>query len=160
MSTRTLEKIQVFVDILNGISTLSMSSNLKVAAIAFRRDFKGIAAFGYNGSYKNAGINEETGTEEESLLSGHSGFVHAEMNMIAKFREHDPENYVVFLTHSPCSVCAKLLINADFQYIFWKEEYRETSHLNKYFQGNLKAYGKIEELYQKEYLLEGIFPKK
>jgi deoxycytidylate deaminase len=94
---------------------------------------------------KKATINQETGTEEESLEPGHSGFVHAEMNMIAKFREHDPENYVVLLSHSPCSVCAKLLINADFQYIFWKEEYRETSHLDKYFKGSIKAYGKMED---------------
>jgi dCMP deaminase len=160
MNTRALEKIKVFVGILEGISTLSTSSRLKVSAIAFRRDFKGIAAFGYNGSYKNAEINQETGTEEESLLPGHSGFVHAEMNMIAKFREQDPENYVVFLTHSPCSVCAKLLINADFRYVFWKEEYRETSHLDKYFRDNLKAYGKIEQLMTEEYLLESTFIKK
>lgn len=155
--SRTLEKIQVFVDILDQISTLSTSSKLKVSAIAFRKDFKNIAAFGYNGSYKNALINADTGTEEESLLPGYSGFVHAEMNMIAKFREHDPENYIVFLTHSPCAVCAKLLINADFRYIFWKNDYRQTSHLDKYFQGNIKAYGKIEKLFTEKLLFETAF---
>jgi dCMP deaminase len=159
METRKLEKINVFVDILEKISTLSTSSKLKVAAIAFKRDFKNIAAFGYNGSYKNANVNSITGTEEESLLPGQSGFVHAEMNMIAKFREQDPENYIVFLTHSPCSICSKLLINADFQYIFWKEEYRETKHLDKYFNGNVKAYGKIDDLCDNIDLLNTTFGK-
>ena len=159
METRKLEKINVFVDILEKISTLSTSSKLKVAAIAFKRDFKNIAAFGYNGSYKNANVNSVTGTEEESLLPGQSGFVHAEMNMIAKFREQDPENYIVFLTHSPCSICAKLLINADFKYIFWKEEYRETEHLDKYFNDNVKAYGKIDDLYNNIDLLDKTFKK-
>jgi len=156
---RTVEKIVVFEEILQKISSLSTSSSLKVAAIAFRRDFKNIAAFGYNGSFKNANINPDTGTEEESLEPGKSGFVHAEMNMIAKFREQDPENYVVFLTHSPCTVCAKLLINADFKFVYWLNEYRETEHLDKYFKHNIIGYGKIEQLKEIGTLLGKTFPK-
>ncbi len=154
---RTVEKVEVFEEILQKISSLSTSSSLKVAAIAFRRDFKNIAAFGYNGSFKNAEINTETGTEEESLEPGKSGFVHAEMNMIAKFREQDSENYAVFLTHSPCTVCAKLLINADFKFVYWLNEYRETAHLDKYFKNNLIGYGKIQDLKKNIKLLEKTF---
>jgi dCMP deaminase len=154
---RTIKKIEIFEDILKTISSLSTSTSLKVACIAFQRNFKNIAAFGYNGSYKNASINSETGTEEESLEPGKSGFVHAEMNMIAKFREHNPENYVIFLTHSPCTVCAKLLINADFKFVYWLTEYRETAHLEKYFENNLIGYGKIEDLKRENILLEKTF---
>lgn len=154
---RTIKKVETFEDILQKISSLSTSSTLKVAAMAFRYDFKNIAAFGYNGSYKGADINEETGTEEESLEQGRSGFVHAEMNMIAKFREQDPNNYVIFLSYSPCTVCAKLLINADFKYVYWKNEYRETAHLDKYFKNNLIGYGKIEDLKNSKELMQKTF---
>jgi len=142
---RTRKKIQIFISHLQNIASLSESSRLKVGAIAIKKNFQR-DCFGYNGTISNAPINEETGTEEESLEPGLSGFVHAEMNLIAKFREHDPENYVVILTHSPCSVCAKLLINAEFENIFWLQEYRETGHIDELFKGRVKNYGLIDEL--------------
>lgn len=98
-----------------------------------KKDFTKIASFGYNGNYFNAPINETTGTEEESLEPGKDGFIHAEMNAIAKFRENDPENYIVFVSHSPCANCAKMLANSGFRYIYWAEEYRETSHIDSIF---------------------------
>ena len=97
--------------------------------MTLKKDFSKIASFGYNGSYSGAQINPETGTEEESLIPGESGFIHAEVNMIAKFKEYDPENYIVLLTLSPCKMCTKILINAGFKHVYWIDEYRDTSHL-------------------------------
>lgn len=152
---RVEQKVDTFVAFLQLISQLSTSSRLKVAAVAVHKRFQKIASFGYNGSYPGAQINSVTGTEEESLEPGNSGFIHAEVNMIAKFREHDPENYIIILTHSPCAVCAKVLVNAGFRYIYWVEAYRETQHLNK-----LKDYGilsgNIESLYNDYYHTIGL----
>ena len=130
MSKRLFEKIDTFCDIVQKISQLSTSTRLKVGAIAVKRDFQKIASFGYNGNYAGAPISSETGTEEESLEPGQDGFIHAEINLIAKFREIDPENYIILLTHSPCKMCTKVLINAGFRYIYWLEEYRDTDHLS------------------------------
>lgn len=124
-----MKKIDVFTDFVSEISQLSMSQTLKVGAMAIKIDFSKIGSFGYNGSYAGASLNPETGGEEESLESGHSGFVHAEMNLVAKFHEIDPENYIVLLTHSPCDICMKLIANSGFRYVFWKQEYRMTDHL-------------------------------
>lgn len=132
VSKRKLEKIQVFTDFVSEISNLSVSQTLKVGAIAIKIDFSKIGSFGYNGSYTGASCNPLTGGEEESLDSGHSGFVHAEMNLVAKFHESDPENYIILLTHSPCDICMKLIINSGFRYVFWKEEYRKTEHLSAF----------------------------
>ncbi len=77
-------KVNVAKKILLNISDLSVASTLKVACMALKKDFSKIASFGYNGSYSGADINEDTGTEEDSLTPGESGFIHAEMNMIAK----------------------------------------------------------------------------
>lgn len=131
---RFQQKIKVFSEIVRQIAGLSVASRLKVGAIAVRKDFSKIASFGYNGSYFNAPISLETGTEEESLIPGESGMIHAEINLIAKFRESDPENYAIIISHSPCKMCTKVLVNAGFKNIYWLEEYRDTSHLAEIFE--------------------------
>lgn len=123
-------KIEAFTDILKSIRNLSNSSTTKVGCMALRKDFSKIASFGYNGSYSGAGINDVTGTEEESLTPGESGFIHAEVNMIAKFKEYDPENYIILLTLSPCKMCTKILVNAGFKHVYWLTDYRDTDHLS------------------------------
>jgi dCMP deaminase len=150
MTSRIIQKVDTFVNILQQISQLSTSSRLKVGAIAVHKKFQKISSFGYNGSFPGAPINPETGTEEESLEPGLSGFIHAEVNMIAKFRESDPENYIVLLSHSPCGVCTKVLVNAGFKYIYWVEEYRETEHLQILDNYGI-MYGSIKDLYQDYY---------
>jgi dCMP deaminase len=142
---RAKQKIEVYADILKRISALSTSSRLKVACMLLRKDFTKIASFGYNGNYYNAPINPETNTEEESLEPGKDGFIHAEQNVLAKFREHDPENYIVFITHSPCKNCAKLLVNSGFKWIYWLDDYRETSHLNEIFERCQVGSGNLEK---------------
>ena len=139
-------KIDIFKDVLINIKKLSTASTLKVSCLALKTDFSKIASFGYNGSYRGANINPETGTEEESLEPGESGFIHAEINMIAKFKEPDPENYIVLLSLSPCNVCTKVLINAGFKYVYWLEEYRETKHLKIFDECNVEC-GNINKLY-------------
>jgi dCMP deaminase len=142
---RARQKIEVFTDILKGISSLSTSSRLKVSCILLRKDFTKIASFGYNGNYFNAPINENTRTEEESLEPGMDGFIHAEQNVLAKFRENDPENYIVLITHSPCKNCAKLLVNSGFKWIYWLEDYRDTTHLQEIFTRCNVGSGKIDK---------------
>jgi dCMP deaminase len=122
-------KINTFIQILNSIKTLSNSSTVKVGCMIIKKDFSKIASFGYNGSYSGAQINPHTNTEEESLTPGESGFIHAEINAIAKFKEYDPENYIVLLTLSPCKMCTKVLVNAGFKHVYWVDEYRNMDHL-------------------------------
>jgi dCMP deaminase len=150
MTPRIIQKVDTFVSILEHISDLSAASTLKVGAIAVHRKFQKIASFGYNGSYPGASVNPQTGTEEESLEPGGSGFIHAEVNMIAKFREHDPENYIIILTHSPCNVCSKVLVNAGFRWVYWIKEYRDTSHLSMLEDCGVLS-GNIEKLYEDYY---------
>lgn len=145
LRNRSIHKIDTFADILTNISDLSSASTKKVACMALHKNFTKIASFGYNGSYAGAPINESTGTEEESLSPGESGFIHAEVNMIAKFREVDPQNYIVLLTLSPCKMCTKILVNSGFKYIYWIENYREQEHLHIFDDSSIQ-YGDIKKL--------------
>jgi len=143
---RVKQKVEVFTEILEKISTLSTSSRLKVSCIILKKDFTKIASFGYNGNYSNAPINPLTGTEEESLEQGKDGFIHAEQNALAKFREHDTSDYIVLISHSPCSNCCKLLVNSGFKWIYWINNYRETSHLQQIFERSQVNGGNIDKL--------------
>ena len=145
-------KIETFKNILNNIKDLSNSSTTKVGCIALRKDFSKIASFGYNGSYSGAGINENTGTEEDSLIPGESGFIHAEVNMIAKFKEYDPHNYIILLTLSPCKMCTKILVNAGFKHVYWIDDYRNQDHLEIFKQCKI-TYGTIDSLIKDYHLI-------
>lgn len=143
---RAEQKIDVFVKIVEEVSSLSTSSRLKVSCMLIKKDFTKIAAFGYNGNYHNAPINPETNTEEESLEPGQDGFIHAEQNVLTKFREPDPENYIALISHSPCKMCTKLLVNSGFKYIYWVNTYRETSHLEEIFERCQIYHGDVSKL--------------
>ena len=146
-------KIETFTKILKNIKDLSNSSTTKVGCIALRKDFSKIASFGYNGSYSGAEQNTETGTEEDSLIPGESGFIHAEVNMIAKFKEYDPENYIVLLTLSPCKMCTKILVNAGFKYVYWIDNYRSLKHLEIFNQCKI-THGQINNLVDDYHLIK------
>jgi dCMP deaminase len=142
---RIKQKAEVYANVVKSISQLSQASTIKVGCLAIKRDFTKIASFGYNGSYPGAPKNLNTNSEEESLVPGKSGLIHAEINMIAKFREQDPENYIVLLTMSPCKDCTKVLCTAGFKKVYWLEEYRETDHLHIFDKCNV-MYGMIDKL--------------
>jgi len=146
-------KIETFTKILKNIKDLSNSSTTKVGCIALRKDFSKIASFGYNGSYSGAVQNTETGTEEDSLIPGESGFIHAEVNMIAKFKEYDPENYIVLLTLSPCKMCTKILVNAGFKHVYWIDDYRSLEHLEIFNQCKI-THGQINNLVDDYHLIK------
>lgn len=150
---RLQTKIETFTKILENIRDLSNSSTTKVGCIALRKDFSKIASFGYNGSYSGADLNIETGTEEDSLTPGESGFIHAEVNMIAKFKEYDPENYIVLLTLSPCKMCTKILVNAGFKHVYWIDDYRSLDHLEIFNQCKITN-GSISHLIKDYHLIK------
>jgi len=145
-------KLNIFTSILKQIRDISNSSTTKVGCMALRKDFSKIASFGYNGSYSGAGINEDTGTEEDSLSPGESGFIHAEVNMIAKFKEYDPNNYIVLLTLSPCKMCTKILVNAGFKHVYWIDDYRNQDHLEIFKQCKI-THGTIDSLIKDYHLI-------
>jgi len=148
------KKIKIYSDIVKSISELSAASSKKVGCMAIKNDFSKMSSFGYNGSYPGASVYEETGTIEESLEPGLSGLIHAEINMVAKFQENDPENYIVILTLSPCKHCTKVLCTAGFKHIYWIDEYRNNDHFHIFDEcdvhyGNLK---KLSTDYQNNFL--------
>ena len=127
---RASSKVKCFANVAKEFAKLSKSSTLKVGCVIVHKSFGSIAAIGYNGSYAgDIDVKPNTGTIEDSLEPGQSGLIHAEINAIAKFNAANPADYIVYVTHSPCKMCMKVLVNAGFKYIAYDKPYRDMSHI-------------------------------
>jgi len=90
-----------------------------------------ILATGYNGSPKNISHCSESGClrekmnvpagEKHELCRG----VHAEQNAIIQcsINGASTRNAVLYCTNQPCSICAKLIINAEIKTVYISEAY-------------------------------------
>jgi len=103
------------------ISDRSYDPRHKVGAIIVADDNTQVLAIGYNGNY-SGGPNEV-----ESNLPGQSGMIHAEINALLKMDYNDPKKKKMYVTLSPCRMCAKAIINAGIDEVLYGEEYRDSS---------------------------------
>lgn len=102
------------------ISQLSNCKRAKQACVLSSLDGESILAYGYNGDYRG-GPNTCTGPNEP----GKCECIHAELNALIKTRLG--QEFVVFITQSPCLPCAKLLINSRCRYVYFMLRYRDES---------------------------------
>jgi dCMP deaminase len=116
----------------------SYDPRLKVCAIMVPEDNTGILALGFNGNAK--GLPNEA----ESPEPGQSGMIHAEANCVIKAPFHFPLKKHVYVTHSPCRQCAKLLINASVSRVVYGELYRDSSGLDLLRTVGIEVYSEAE----------------
>lgn len=88
-----------------------------VGCVIVSPDNRQVLGVGYNGD-ENGGSNTVT-----SLEPGQSGLIHAEINALIKTRE--TKGAAVYVTHSPCEVCARALVNADVSLVVYAVPYRD-----------------------------------
>jgi dCMP deaminase len=84
-------------------SKLSKDPRLKVGCVIVTPE--GIVYPGYNGDEKG-GDNVHDSPEP-----GQSGFIHAEENAIIKFNPTIHKGSKMYLSHSPCKMCARRIVN-------------------------------------------------
>ena len=113
-------------DVATRFSQLSYAKRLQVGAIIVKDDR--IISIGYNGmpsgwdnNCENVivdGISSELKTKPEVL--------HAESNAIAKLAKsvESGEGATMFITHSPCIECAKLIYQSGISSVYYKSQYR------------------------------------
>jgi dCMP deaminase len=92
-----------------------------VGAVVVTEDNTQVLSVGYNGNHRG-GANHV-----DSAEPGLSGFIHAEVNALVKMDYNNPKRKVMYVTHSPCVACAKLIINANIHEVKYLEEYRDSS---------------------------------
>lgn len=115
---------------------LSHARRLHVGAIVVKDDR--IISIGYNGM--PAGWDNNCEDESVELYSGFEGAIHtttlktkpevlhAETNAIAKLAKSTESGLgaTMFITHSPCLDCAKLIYQSGINKVFYRDAYRST----------------------------------
>ena len=113
----------VWMEFAHIISRRSYDLRHQVGAVVVTEDNTQVLAVGYNGNYAG-GPNES-----ESSVPGESGMIHAEFNALLKMDYNNPKNKILYVTLSPCRMCAKAIINSGIKKVVYDEEYRDTSSL-------------------------------
>ena len=62
-------------------------------------------------------------------MPGESGMLHAEINALLKMDYNNPKRKILYVTLSPCKMCAKAIINAGISKVVYIEKYRCDSGL-------------------------------
>ena len=106
------------------IACRSIDPRHKVGAVVVSGDNTQVLAVGYNGNY-SGGPNEV-----ESLEPGESGCIHAEINALLKLDYNNPKRKIMYITLSPCRMCAKATVNSGIDEVVYDEEYRDISSLD------------------------------
>ena len=122
-NTHRPEWNSIWMEFAHIIARRSYDTRHQVGAVVVSDDNTQVLAIGYNGNYKG-GPNEA-----ESLTPGESGMIHAEINALLKMDYNNPKSKILYVTLSPCRMCAKAIVNAGIQRVVYDEEYRDTSSL-------------------------------
>ena len=115
--------IDAYMDVAERFGKLSSARRLNVGAIIVKGNR--IISIGYNGmptGWDNNCENELT----EGKLKSKPEVLHAETNSIAKLAQSNESGLdsTLFVTHSPCLECAKLIYQSGITTIYYKHEYR------------------------------------
>jgi dCMP deaminase len=92
-----------------------------VGAVITSSDLTRVLGVGYNGGAK--GLNNQCltpGGPDDPCLT----CIHAETNAVAKAGSAE-EGKWAFITHSPCVLCATLLINSNVAHVLYRRAYRD-----------------------------------
>jgi dCMP deaminase len=110
-------------------SDLSTARRLKVGALVVKDDR--IISIGYNGMPKGWDNNCEI-EQPDGTLKSKPEVLHAETNAIAKLARSNESGLDadLFVTHSPCLDCAKLIYQAGIRRVYYSVNYRDDSGVN------------------------------
>ena len=102
---------------------LSSARRLKVGAIIVKDNR--IISIGYNGMPEGWDNNCEH-IQDDGTLKTRPEVLHAEMNALGKLARSNEsgDGAAMFITHSPCTECAKLIHVSGIRRVFYSEDYR------------------------------------
>jgi dCMP deaminase len=100
------------------IAERSIDPRLQCGAVIVTSDNSQMLSCGYNGNYRG-GPNVV-----DSLEPGQSNCIHAEENALIKLDFNNPKKKIMYVTHNPCVMCAKKIINACIDEVVYEKDYR------------------------------------
>ena len=124
---------QAYMQTAQTFAELSHARRLQVGCIIVKDDR--IISIGYNGMPAGWDNNcEDEFLHEDGSVTNKtkSEVLHAETNAIAKLARSSEigEGASLFVTHSPCLECAKLIYQAGIKEVYYENHYRDTTGVN------------------------------
>ena len=131
--------IDLYMDWARRVAQLSYARRLNVGAVVVKDDT--VISYGYNGMPAGWDNNCEeevlfdygnrTG-EAKHELKTKPEVLHAESNAIAKLARSNNSGLDadIFITHSPCMECAKLIYQSGIRNVFYRENYRDNTGID------------------------------
>jgi dCMP deaminase len=121
--------VKAYMDVARRFAELSSARRLHVGAIVVKDDR--IISIGYNGmpSGWDNDCEEELLNEDGFQLKTRPEVLHAESNAIAKLAKSNDSGFGadLFVTHSPCLECAKLVYQSGIRRVWYGEGYRDNA---------------------------------
>lgn len=112
---------QIYMELAWGLAQRSTCLRLKVGTVIASRDFRKILAVGYNGNA--SGLANRCDSE----IPGQCGCLHSEENASINYDSSRQMEKIIFVTHMPCHMCAKRLINlGSVTEVYYDQPYRKT----------------------------------
>lgn len=131
--------IKLYMDWARRVSELSYARRLQVGAVIVKDDC--VISYGYNGmpagwdnncEYEDIGFSDAIFGEPQTLinkgLKTKQEVLHAESNAISKLAKSTNSGLgsTMFITHSPCLECAKLIYQSGITTVYYNTDYRST----------------------------------
>lgn len=136
MGTTRPDIDQYFLDIARVVANRATCDRAHIGAVLVKNKY--IISTGYNGAPRGLGHCDDVGHEMEN---GHCvRTTHAEQNAIIQAAVHgsSTEGGTLYSTHSPCKICAKIMLNAGIKRVVVSELYRDETILAMFKEANVE----------------------
>ena len=113
---------EVYMRMAEELAKRSTCARLQVGTVITDAQLEHVVSIGYNGNAR--GFPNRC----DSTEAGKCGCIHSEMNALVK-APGQMRDKVAFITASPCVMCAKLMVQSNVSWVFYRERYRVPSGL-------------------------------
>ena len=123
---------EVYMRMAEELAKRSTCSRLQVGTVVTDFELERVVAIGYNGNAR--GFPNACDTD----IPGACGCIHSEMNALIK-APGDLRRKVLFVTASPCVMCAKLIVQSNVAFVYFRKRYRDAAGLEILRQAEITA---------------------
>jgi dCMP deaminase len=123
---------EVYMRMAEELAKRSTCARLQVGSVITSSDMTMVLGIGYNGNAR--GLPNRCDSSE----AGKCGCVHGELNSLVKAGAQIPGK-IMFVTASPCVMCAKSIINCNVARVYYREAYRDPAGLDTLRQGGVEV---------------------
>jgi dCMP deaminase len=124
---------EIWANFAKQISRRSVDPKYKVGAVVVNDENTQVLSIGYNGDQKG-GPNKR-----RSMVTGKSGFIHAEENALIKLDYNNPKRKKMYVTLSPCEGCAMKIVNAGIDEVIYLERYEQSNGIDILIDAGIKV---------------------